>query len=345
MSRRTVLLPLFALPALLAILAAPVGAASTPAYPAATGASGVAGPQVTAAPGGKSVAPARISIQLANADHHQLAVGERLHAIGRIKPFVPHQKVAIKVVRKHVVVKKRKFRVTQIGHSGVGRFHLRSKKLIAPGPYQVSAQHLPSANQGYGRRLSRKVRIAYPNLNPGDHSDSVRLFTHLLADRGYYTPRGRSYDEGVGLAVLAFRKVNGMSRTTNATPSIFRTLAKNHGGFRLKYPDEGKHAEVDISRQVLVLADHGKAQYIFHASTGAPATPTITGHYSVYSKVPGTNSHGMYMSSFWHGGYAIHGYPSVPTYNASHGCVRVPNSDAVFIYDWLPVGTPVDTYY
>jgi lipoprotein-anchoring transpeptidase ErfK/SrfK len=136
-----------------------------------------------------------------------------------------------------------------------------------------------------------------------------------------------------------------MSRTTNATPGIFRTLAKGQGGFKLKYPSAGKHVEVDISRQVMALAKNGRAQYIFHVSTGAPATPTITGHYSVYRKEPGTNSHGMYMSSYWQGGYAVHGYPDVPTYNASHGCVRVPNSDAVFIYNWMPIGTDVYTYY
>ena len=37
---------------------------------------------------------------------------------------------------------------------------------------------------------------------------------------------------------------------------------------------------------------------------------------------PGYNSHGMYYSFYFYGGYAVHGYDSVPDYPASHGCIR-----------------------
>jgi lipoprotein-anchoring transpeptidase ErfK/SrfK len=52
----------------------------------------------------------------------------------------------------------------------------------------------------------------------------------------------------------------------------------------------------------------------------------------------------MYMSNYFIRGYAIHGYPSVPTYNASHGCLRVPNADAVAIFNWIRVGDPIWVY-
>jgi lipoprotein-anchoring transpeptidase ErfK/SrfK len=52
----------------------------------------------------------------------------------------------------------------------------------------------------------------------------------------------------------------------------------------------------------------------------------------------------MVFSSYFTGGYAIHGYESVPAYNASHGCLRVPVPDAVSIYRWVRRGTRVDTY-
>jgi N-acetylmuramoyl-L-alanine amidase len=32
----------------------------------------------------------------------------------------------------------------------------------------------------------------------------------------------------------------------------------------------------------------------------------------------------MFYSTFFIGAFAIHGYPSVPPYPASHGCVRTP---------------------
>jgi lipoprotein-anchoring transpeptidase ErfK/SrfK len=50
----------------------------------------------------------------------------------------------------------------------------------------------------------------------------------------------------------------------------------------------------------------------------------------------------MYYSVYFHGGYATHGYASVPTYPASHGCLRNPIPNAVFIYNWLDYG---DVFY
>jgi lipoprotein-anchoring transpeptidase ErfK/SrfK len=95
---------------------------------------------------------------------------------------------------------------------------------------------------------------------------------------------------------------------------------------------------------VLVLADKGKPLATYPTSSGAPATPTVLGHYRFYLKAPGTNAKGMYMSNYFIRGYAIHGYPSVPTYNASHGCLRVPNADAVAIFNWIRIGDPIWVY-
>ena len=68
----------------------------------------------------------------------------------------------------------------------------------------------------------------------------------------------------------------------------------------------------------------------------------MTGRFSFYLRQPGTNSHGMVHSSYFIGGYAIHGYPSVPaTYPASHGCVRVPIPDALHIYEKISFGETV----
>ena len=117
---------------------------------------------------------------------------------------------------------------------------------------------------------------------------------------------------------MAFRKVNGMARNYNATPQIFRKLAANKGKFHLKYPGGGKHVEVDISKQVMALANHGKAQHVFAVSTGAPATPTIRGHFHFYRKDPGYNSERMYYSVYFIRGYATHGYdPGRPTPRAT----------------------------
>jgi lipoprotein-anchoring transpeptidase ErfK/SrfK len=52
----------------------------------------------------------------------------------------------------------------------------------------------------------------------------------------------------------------------------------------------------------------------------------------------------MVFASYFTGGYAIHGYASVPVFPASHGCLRVPVPDAVPIFDWVSFGDRVDVY-
>ncbi|MCW2924546.1 MAG: putative peptidoglycan binding domain 1:ErfK/YbiS/YcfS/YnhG, partial [Thermoleophilia bacterium] len=52
----------------------------------------------------------------------------------------------------------------------------------------------------------------------------------------------------------------------------------------------------------------------------------------------------LYRSMAFQGAFAIHGYPSVPTTAASHGCVRVPMWIADTLYRRTPVGTPVLVY-
>ncbi len=344
MSRRFVLSVAVAF----AAVAAPATAQVVQPDTGATGTQGVPTTATTASPaaGHNNPAPARLWLtELQGVSNHKVKVGDKFQAIGRIAPYVPHQKVQIRVAHNGHVLRKRYFKVTEIGHSGVGRFHMSTPELVRPGPFKVTAVHNETKNQRRAKVVSSGVSVRYPDLDPGDHGPLVSLFSRLLRARGYYSPHTSSYNSTMQLSVLAFRKVNGMERITNATPGIFKALAKHKGGFKLRYPNAGRHVEVDISRQVMALADHGKAQYIFHVSTGAPATPTITGHYSFYRKDPGYNSEGMYYSSYWHNGYAVHGYASVPTYNASHGCVRTPISEAIFIYNWIDLGESIYTYY
>jgi peptidoglycan hydrolase-like protein with peptidoglycan-binding domain len=165
-----------------------------------------------------------------------------------------------------------------------------------------------------------------------------------LARLGYVVGRPGFYDQRTARAVLAFRKVTGMRRTEIAGSDVFQRLARGGGQFRVKFPGHGKHVEADLSRQVIALIRGSKVERIYPVSSGKPSTPTIKGHFKVYLKSPGTNAKGMYMSSYFIRGYAIHGYPSVPVFPASHGCLRVPNAEAVSIFRWLSRGDIVDVY-
>jgi lipoprotein-anchoring transpeptidase ErfK/SrfK len=40
----------------------------------------------------------------------------------------------------------------------------------------------------------------------------------------------------------------------------------------------------------------------------------------------------------------MHEYPDVPSYPASHGCVRLPDGEAERVYRFAEVGTPVQVF-
>ena len=121
-------------------------------------------------------------------------------------------------------------------------------------------------------------------------------------------------------------------------------LARGNGAFKLRFPKAGKHVEFDWSRQVLVLARGGKPYRTYHTSSGTPATPTVFGTFHFYLQTPGINAKGMVHSSFFIGGYAIHGYASVPSFPASHGCLRVPIPNALQIFNWIDIGDTIYSY-
>ena len=191
---------------------------------------------------------------------------------------------------------------------------------------------------------ARRVLVVAPRAAPGARGPIVRLLQSRLAALRYAVSRSGSFDASTARAVVAYRKVRGMSRVAVASRRVVRGLLARRGSFRPKYPGHGKHVEVDLSRQVLALVRGRRVDRIYGVSSGKASTPTVLGRFRVYSKTIGTNSLGMVDSSYFIGGYAVHGYPSVPTFPASHGCVRVPIPNARSIYNWLRLGDRVDVY-
>jgi hypothetical protein len=172
----------------------------------------------------------------------------------------------------------------------------------------------------------------------------TRLFNRSLQRAGYHTgTKGRKVTLGTRLAIKAFRKTNGMGRSQKYRRGIFRKLLQGRGGFNPRYTD-GRHVEVDLSRQVMSLIQGDTPKHTFHVSSGTSSTPTIRGKYTFYRKEPGYNNVRMYFSVYFQGGYAIHGYSGVPNYPASHGCVRNPIPFSRFIYNWVDVGMPIYVY-
>lgn len=348
MLRRS-LFPLVALALLLALPAlAPAADAAPEPTPAATveaRARPRPAPKAKAKPTPKPTG--RIGVQVAGAfevDGHQLAVtGRPLRIEGRIVPYVPGQRVSVRIWRGHKLLKRVGVVPKPTKTKQTATFSVR----FAPersGDVQVFAVHERTAEQ---RKLADRTALSIvpPTAGPGTRSPFVALLQQRLAAVGYATPQSGTYDAATGRAVLAFRKVNGMPRITTLTPFVVDRLLRGVGGFKVRYPQHGRHVEANLNWQVLALIDQGKVVRAYVTSSGKPSTPTVLGNFRFYMDEPGTNSHGMVNSSYFIRGYAIHGYFDVPTYAASHGCLRVPIPDAFAIYSWVHLGDQIDVYY
>jgi N-acetylmuramoyl-L-alanine amidase len=231
-------------------------------------------------------------------------LGRRLLVVGRLLP-----------VRAGRLFLRR----SRVPVGGNGRFRVRLDS--SSGPLATGRLRL-RPNAGYvrvGRRI--KVRLLQPRLRPGSHGPAVRVLKQRLWQLGYALP---SVDAGFGHrtyeAVIAFQKVHGLARTGLVDRGFWRILWRSSAPRpRVR---RGDYLEVDKSRQVLMEVRSGKVVRVIHVSTGATGN-TPLGTWRVYREVFGWDWI-LYHPMYFLRGFAIHGYPSVPTWPASHGCVRVP---------------------
>jgi lipoprotein-anchoring transpeptidase ErfK/SrfK len=257
-----------------------------------------------------------------------------------MRPYVANEPVVVRVSRSRTKLKTKTLMPRPIagGTAAVATLKVRSRK---PGRVLVRAEHVASPALPALRAKTIAIQVVRPPARPGARGPAVRLLQSKLAKLRYAVPRSGVYDAGTANAVMAWRKMVGKPRTIYATRDVFAGLLRGRGRFHVRHPRDGRHVEARIDKQVLALIDEGKVRRIYHISSGAPATPTVRGRFRVYLKTPGTNAKGMLDSNYFIRGYAIHGYYSVPPYNASHGCLRVPLADARHIYNWLRIGDVV----
>jgi hypothetical protein len=266
------------------------------------------------------------------------APGQRVVLRGRVTPAVAGEVVTLQVFRRGKVSKRIRRTVR-----GSGRFAFRFT-VGKPGLLRMVVDHALSEGQVAFRARAKKVRVVRWRAGPGDRGVRVLLLQRALARLGFATPLTGRFDGLTANAVNAFRKTNRMTIGRSANPEVYAMLHRKQGAFELRYPRAGKHVEFDWSRQVVVLAKRGRPYRVYHTSSGAPSTPTVFGSFRFYRKTPGTNVLGMVHSSYFIRGYAIHGYASVPSYPASHGCLRVPIPNAASIYRWIDIGDRIYTY-
>jgi hypothetical protein len=273
-----------------------------------------------------------------------VTVSRRLfHVDGVIRPFVPGQSVKLTASLGRRVIRSVKLRLFPSLNHAYGRFSLG---VASPGTGNVvlSVVHVGTP-QLRAFHVSRSLAVLDEQVSAGSTGRFVQLIQQRLAALHLYIPETGVYDQGTGLALDAYHRLLhwGTSQTLDGRTISF--LLDGFGAFRVRFPRNGRHAEGNLSLQLVALIAGSKVQAIYPISSGKPSTPTILGDYQVYSKVPGYLPDGMYDSNFFVRGFAIHGYNPAPDYPASHGCMRLPIVDAPSVFGWLAMGDWVDVYY
>jgi len=188
---------------------------------------------------------------------------------------------------------------------------------------------------------------AYPKLSKGSTGALVVLLQQRLNALNYPCgePDGK-YSNHTRDAVYAFEKYERLKRTGYVDEGVWNALFAASAPVPVYHGDSGKRVEVDLTRQIMMLIDNNKVIMTIHVSTGKFGTPTGDWHIRTLSHGWRPTSLGpIYSPSYFMAKNAIHGYPSVPTYPASHNCVRTPIWIQDKIVDQLEMGELVHVFY
>jgi peptidoglycan hydrolase-like protein with peptidoglycan-binding domain len=185
-------------------------------------------------------------------------------------------------------------------------------------------------------------------LRLGARGPEVLALQRRLLGLGFWlgTADG-TFGESTVHAVTAFQKSVGLARDGVAGSVTLRTLTT--ASRPVARSRAGRVIEVDLRRQLLLVVRDGRVEWVLDTSTGAVPGSTPVGRFSVFRQVDGYDTGPLgvlYRPKYFIRGVAVHGYPSVPAYPASHGCVRV--TDASMDWIWanriMPIGQPVWVY-
>jgi hypothetical protein len=184
-----------------------------------------------------------------------------------------------------------------------------------------------------------------PSLRSGSNGPFVALLERRLVELHYRLAGAKDgkFDFRTADAVVAFHKVQRMARVFSVSTATWRALADPIVA-RARHDWRGLHFEVDQTRQVLMTVEDGEVTNILHVSTGAGGA-TRDGSFRVFRKIAGYSGHRLYYPSYFDALRALHGWPEVPTYAASHGCVRIPYWNATWVYGLADYGTRVVIYH
>ena len=243
-------------------------------------------------------------------------------------------------------------------HFGDAKNQGGAKKLLSPLRQVTQITSVPG-NAGYRLlALPAPLMIAQP-LGVGSAGPQVTSLQTRLLGLGYWLPGVTGvYDSLTQQAVFAFQKYSSLPRTGSF--GLLELAKLSQADRPVPRSTSGYMIEIDKTRQVIIVANNGHADWVFNASSGSdhPYTSqgvgysahTPEGNFNVIRSVDGYDKSPLGQlyrpRYFTNTGIAVHGYTDVPPYPASHGCVRVSNAAMDFVWNAniMPIGSAVWVY-
>ena len=204
--------------------------------------------------------------------------------------------------------------------------------------------------------LTAVAGISAQQRNTSLSRAQIKEAEQRLVSLGYWAGRVDGvFDVASRQALIAFQKWEGRSVTGKLNAEELEALRTSLGP---KPRDPGyEHVEVDVDRQILMVVGEDGGVKVLPVSTGndekfmsdgqESVAYTPRGRFVVYDKSYGWENGqlgSVYYANYITGGVAIHGYETVPTKPASHGCIRIPMFAAREVSKLLPLGTIVLVY-
>jgi peptidoglycan hydrolase-like protein with peptidoglycan-binding domain len=197
-------------------------------------------------------------------------------------------------------------------------------------------------------------------LEAGDQGRRVLRLQHRLEELRYWVgPKDGDFGTLTEQAVMALQGAAGLSRDGIVGPKTRRALEE--GITSHPKSSRGNLIEIDERRGLLIVVRNGKTRLVFHTSTGTEQpyqhpdgntylADTPNGRWTFTWEADGWRDGRLgrlWRPKYFHeDGIAIHGYPTVPAYPASHGCARVTMEAMNFIWEsgLAPMGSAVLVY-
>jgi len=204
---------------------------------------------------------------------------------------------------------------------------------------------------GFRAQSGRNPGSDFPGgFKVGDSGPGVRAMQEDLARLTYLAPRfvTGSYDDATWQAVVGFQGYSRLERNGVASALTVASLMRAERP-QARHVEGVAHVEIDLDRQVMMLVHgSGVVTRLIHISSGITGN-TPAGSFTVTRKERMSWSKPfkawLPYASYFFEGFAMHEFPDVPEYAASHGCVRIPAGDAVAVYAFTELGMPVILYH